>query len=384
MVVLPAASVLVSLVAVRSAGIGTWGAFVGAMVLAQLSAQIADFGSRDALMRAFSREPGAVGPRWRAAFVARLPLLLLGPPLFLAAGNDPATVLVLGTWMLGLFIARLHDGVVAFRRAFGFALGVEVAVVGLTLTSVIAAGSSLSVTGLLLVFTVAAWVRALALTARFEVLRPGPGWRWSPGELRRSWPFFGLGASGAIQSRVDLYVVAAVLPDAVLGTYQVLTGFVLLVQSLSAALLGPIVPALYRLGRAGVLRGARRLAAVGVVLATAGAAGAWMAMTRLYLVDVEPAAIVLAWLAMLPVYAYAPLVHLAFREKDERFVLGSTIAGIAVAGGGALLLAPALGLLGAIAAAATAQGSILALHIVRTRRRPEVARSSGAALEARP
>lgn len=366
---LPAASVLISLLAVRSAGIEVWGAFVGAMVLVQLCAQVADFGSRDALVRAFSREPGAVAARWRVAAVSRLPLLVLGPIMFLAAGNDPVLVGLLCAWLLALFVARLHDGVVAYRRAFGFALGVEGAAIALTLAVVLLTGAELSVTTLVVAYTLAAWIRALALSARFGVLRPGPGWRWSVMELRRSWPFFGLTFSGALQSRVDLYVVAVLLPDPVLGTYQVLTTLVLLVQSLSGALLGPIVPALYRLPRPGVLRGARRLAAVGALVATAGITGTWVAMTWLYHLPVEAATLAAAWLTMLPVFAYLPLIHLAFRDGDERTVLGANLAGIIVAGVGAIVLAPPFGVTGAMAAAAMAQLAILALHVTRTRRR---------------
>lgn len=365
---LPAASVVVSLLAVRGAGIDAWGAVVGAMVLVQLAAQIADFGSRDALVRAFSRDPGAVGERWRGAAASRTPLLLLGPALFLASGNDPAHVALLCAWLIALFVSRLHDGVVAYRRSFGFALGVEVAAVALTLTTVVAAGAALTVTVLLAAFTAAAWLRAIAMTARFEVLRPGPGWHGSSTELRRSWPFFGLTFSGALQSRVDLYVVAALLPDPVLGTYQVLTNLVLLVQSLAGALLGPIVPALYRLSRAGVLAGARRLSLLGVAVTAAGVTGTWATVTYLYHLGMEPASLAAAWVAMLPVFAYLPLIHLAFREGAERIVLAANLAGIGVAGLGTVALAPALGVTGAIAAAALAQVMILGIHVARTRR----------------
>lgn len=364
---LPAASVLISLLAVRSAGIDAWGAFVGAMVLVQLCAQVADFGSRDALVRAFSREPGSIGTRWRVAATSRVPLLALGPLVFVAAGNDPEVVALLSAWLLAQFVARLHDGVVAYRRTLGFALGVEAVAIGMTLGAVLVAGSALTVTGLLAVYAVAAWIRAIAMSTRFEVLRPGPGWIWSRVELRRSWPFFGLTFSGALQSRVDLYVVAALLPDPVLGTYQVLTNLVLLVQSLSGALVGPIVPALYRLPRPGVLRGARRMAGVGALVATAGISSTWVAMTWLYQLPVDAAALAAAWLAMLPVFVYLPLVHLAFRDGDERSVLVVNLAGIVVAGAGTIVLAPSLGVTGAIAAAALAQVAILALHVARTR-----------------
>jgi O-antigen/teichoic acid export membrane protein len=362
----PVASVLVSLVAVRAAGVDAWGAFVGAMVLVQLCAQVADFGSRDSLVRAFSREPGGVAVAWRRAAASRVPLLIVGPVVFVAAGNDPVAIGLMLAWLLGLFVARLHDGMVAYRRAFGFALGVEVAAVAITLTSVLIEGSALSVTGLLVTFAAMAWLRAILLAWRLGVLRPGPGWRPSRAELRRSWPFFGLTFSGALQSRVDLYVVAVLLPAPLLGTYQVLTGFVLLIQSLAGALAGPIVPALYRLRRAGVLRGTRRLGLAGLAVATAGAAGTWIAMTWLYHLDVDPATMAAAWVAMVPAFWYLSLIHLAFREGDERVVLVATCAGIAVAGVGAAVTIPAAGLTGAMAAAALAQVAILAIHGART------------------
>jgi O-antigen/teichoic acid export membrane protein len=82
---------------------------------------------------------------------------------------------------------------------------------------------------------------------------------------------------------------------------------------------------------------------------------------------VEPIAVVAAAVAMMPAFAYLPLVHLAFRDGDERAVLGVNIAGIIVAGGLAWVLIPPLGLTGAMTAAAVGQVSILALHLLRTR-----------------
>lgn len=374
---LPVLSVLVSLLAIRNAGVDTWGAFVGAMVLVNLCAQVADFGSRDALVRAFSREPGAMTVAWRTAAASRVPLLVVGPIVFVIAGSEPVAVALMVMWLLGQFTARLHDGLVAYRRAFAYSLGVEVSAVGLTLAAVALSGRAISVTLLLAAFTIAAWLRAAAMIRRFDALRPGPGWVASWAELRRSWPFFGLTFSGAVQSRVDLYVVAALLPAPMLGTYQVLTSFVLLGQSLAGALLGPIVPALYRLSRSGVLRGTRRLAFAGLAVATLGIAGTSVALDRLYGLSVPPGGLLAAWVAMLPAFAYLPLVHLAFRDGDERIVLAANLAGLGVAGVGALVLVPVLGLTGAMLASAAAQVAILALHLVRTVRRPDGSVAAG-------
>jgi O-antigen/teichoic acid export membrane protein len=365
----PVITVVVSLTAVRNVGVETWGAFVGAMILVQLSAQLADFGSRDALLPAFSRRPAGVARTWRGAVASRIPLLAIGPLVFLAAGNDPWRVLVLTAWLVALFLCRLHDGLVTYHRAFGFAVAMEIVAAIATLGVVVAVGAGLGVDLLLGTFAAVAWLRAVALGTRFGLLRAGPGWNASAGELRRSWPFFGLTFSGAIQSRVDLYVVAALSSAAQLGTYQVLTAIVLLVQSLAGALLAPVVPALHRLPRAGVLRGARRMAVVGCALATAGTVGLWLLMTSLFRLPVDAPTLAAAWLAMAPAYAYVALVQLAFREGDERAVLWVTLAGVAVAGLGAALTVPVMGLTGAILSAAVAQVGILAFHALRARSR---------------
>jgi O-antigen/teichoic acid export membrane protein len=199
------------------------------------------------------------------------------------------------------------------------------------------------------------------------MLRPGAGWRFDPAELRRSWPFFALTFSGALQSRIDLYVVAALLAPAEVGAYQVLTAVVLLVQSLSGALLNPVAPALYRAARPAVVAGARRLLAVGVLVCTAGTVALVVGVAWLYDLALTPGLLGLSWLAMLPAFGYLPLVYLAFREGDERVVVAANVIGILLSGALALALAPRLGLPGAMASAAAGQAAILVIHVVRTR-----------------
>ena len=49
---------------------------------------------------------------------------------------------------------------------------------------------------------------------------------------------------------------------------------------------------------------------------SAGILGTWVVITWLYHLAVPPAALFAAWVAMVPVYAYLPLIHLAFRDGD--------------------------------------------------------------------
>jgi O-antigen/teichoic acid export membrane protein len=364
---LPVASVVVSLLAVRTSGVETWGVFVGWMIVVQLAAQVADFGSRDALVRAFSRAPGHWEETWRTAIASRMALLAAGPVLFALTSADLPSVALMLAWLAALFLSRAHDSAVVYRRAYGWALAVELSVIGITIAGVLLAGAAATPFVLLFVFAAAAVVRAIAYVARFPLARIGPGWAIRLDELRRSLPFFLLTFSGALQSRVDLYVVALVLQPSALGGYQVLTSFVLLVQSLAGALLNPTVPALYRASREAVVAGTVRLLAVGLVLATGAAVTLWLLVGQLYDLALPPDLVVVSWLAMVPAFGYLPLVYLAFREGDERVVVLANVVGIMFSGALAFLLAPVVGLTGAMASAAAGQAAILGLHVMRTR-----------------
>jgi len=360
----PTAGVVVSLVAVQAAGIGVWGTFIAAMAVVRLWAQVVNFGCRDFLVRAFSADPAGLADRWQRNLAARAWLLLPGPLLFVAVGSSPARTVVMSAWLVAIVVAQSHDPLITYRRAFGFGLAVELLATGLTVVGVLVIGPSLTADHLIAISATAAVARAVILSLRFGVLAPAKVFRRPDlGELRASLPFFALTFSGAIQSRVDLYAVAALLPAAAVGEYALLTNFVLLVQSMAGALVAPQAPSLLRIGRGRVLLAAVRLLGLGVPLTVAGIGGTWIAMRILYDVTLETLPTAAAWLAMLPSYLYSPLVYLAFRDGRQRVVVAIALGATTVSLVGTLLLAPALGIGGAMLAAALAQLAIAAGHV---------------------
>jgi O-antigen/teichoic acid export membrane protein len=362
-----AASVVVSLLAVHFAGISTWGVFLGAMILVRLCAQVANFGTRDHLLGEFARDPGGMRVAWRRNVAARAWLLVLGPAVFLVAGADLPRAVAMTAWLVGLFVAQSYDSVVTYRRTFALAFRLEVGGTGLIAGLIVVRGTALTADDLILAFALVAVLKATALAVRFPSFRPIVGLPDIP-ELRRAWSFFMLTFSGAVQGRVDLYVVAVLLPPADLGAYGVLTNFVLLTQSLSGALLAPIVPLLYRLSRAGVWRSALRLFAMGVPVTLAAAALTLVCLELLYGIHPSPLTIVAAWAAMLPPFLFTPLVYYQFRRRRARLVVYGSFLGTAVSIAGTFALAPGLGIAGAMVAAALAQLSIAMFHVGLFRR----------------
>lgn len=362
-----AASVVVSLLAVHFAGIGTWGVFLAAMVLVRLCAQVANFGTRDHLLGEFAREPAQMQVGWGRNVAARAWLLALGPPVFLAAGADLPRAAAMTVWLVGLFVAQSYDSLVTYRRAFAFAFWLEVGGTALTCGAIVLRGAALTADDLILAFALVCGLKAAALAIRFSSFRP----RFGPpdlAELRGSWSFFMLTFSGAIQGRVDLYAVAVLLPAAELGAYGVLTNFVLLTQSISGALLAPVVPLLYRLPRARVWRGALRLFAIGVPVTLASATVTVICLDLLYGIHPSPLTMLAAWAAMLPCFLFTPLVYFQFRRGQARLVVYGSVLGTVISLAGTLALAPSLGIAGAMVAAALAQAGIAAFHVALFRR----------------
>jgi O-antigen/teichoic acid export membrane protein len=379
--VAPAASGVISLAAVRTAGVETWGGFLAAMVLVNLVAQVAAFGSREHLLRAFSRDPSGIRSAWQRNVAARAWLLLPGPCVFLAAGWSLGATALLVAWLAGVFVTRSHDPVIAYRRAFTVGLAIELGATAATTAAILALGGSLTVEALIAIHAAVAVGRAGILAAWFGVAAvPRRLPRLDIPELRAGWRFFALTFSGAVQSRVDLYVVAALLPAAALGEYGVLTGFVAIGQSLAAAVLTPIVPALYRLPRSRVVRVAVRTVAFGVPVTLAGTGAIWLGLELLYGIDLPRLAVAAAAAAMLPCFLYTPLVYLRFRDGREDAVIAISLLGLVVSLVGTLALAPQLGIAGAMLAAAFGQVAIAGGHVIltlRPRPRPAFASTPG-------
>jgi O-antigen/teichoic acid export membrane protein len=188
------------------------------------------------------------------------------------------------------------------------------------------------------------------------------------GFLRGAWPFFLLGLSGMVQSRVDLYVVNAFLQRGEVATYQVLTTMLIYVQTVSYVILSPFVKNLYRVPHATILKLSGRLFAVGALLLAPALLAVYGVLTGLYHFSLPPLALVAGGLLVLPSFCYLPIVYALYREQRQSEVLQTNIIGIGASLLLSVLLLPQFGMLGALTAGALAQWIMLAAYVLRSRR----------------
>jgi O-antigen/teichoic acid export membrane protein len=236
----------------------------------------------------------------------------------------------------------------------------------------LAARGRLATDALLAVFAVVTALQAGALLWRFRrQTLSGLGARLRrplrPGYFGAALPFFLLGLSGMLQSRVDLYVANALLPRAGVGHYQVVIGFLLYLQALANALLLPFVKSLYRVRAPAVPLLAARLGLAGLAVVPPSILGLRWLLGMLYGVELPAAAWVWGGLLAWPAYLYLPLVYWLYRLNRPGVVLGLNLLGTAVSAGLSLYLMPRVGIGGGLAAAAAAQWAMLGAYLLLAR-----------------
>lgn len=369
----PVFGIVVSLLVVRLASVELWGAFVDVMIWVQLAAMVVGWGSKEYLLRAFSRQPAQIPALWQANLVTRL-ALLLPVGLSLALLGWPAALWLQAlAWLAALFVAGSHDAVVVYRRAFVLAAGIELAATALTVGGVLAMRAGLTVETLTAIFGLAAALRAVALSIAFRgdvwtgffALCRGAGRRlWQPANLRQAFPFFALGLSGMLQSRIDLYSVNFFLTPQDVGAYQVFSSFLLYVQSLAAFILTPFLKGVFRLGYDAIARVSARLFLFGLLIIGPALLLIWGILTFLYHLPLPALFYILGALYVLPIYYYLPTIYALYKAERQGAVLAVNLCGLAANLALNSVLLPRVGLVGAILSATVVRWGVFSFYLV--------------------
>ncbi len=365
----PLFSPVVSVLVVRLAGVGLWGEYVRVLVVAQLVSHIVVWGNKDYLLREFARRPATLAAAWQTSVFTRLALLAVAGVALAFFGYGPARWLLVAALSVVLTVAQAFEVFVLYRRDFVFGLVVEVLTVALLAGPILVLRSALTLEALLLTFIAANLVEAgvYAWRYRAEVGARRVG-RFDLGWLRRAWPFFLLGFSGLLQSRVDLYAVSSWLPRELIGHYQVYTNLMIYLQSVAAFVLVPFVKSLYRLSYRTLLGLSPKLGLVGLAVVAVGVPVAAVALRYVYALDFAPPFLVVGALFVLPIYFYLPIIYALFKVDKALWVVAANVLGSGLNLALNAWWLPPLGALGAACASAVTQWALLLVYVLWSRR----------------
>ncbi|MCL4263296.1 MAG: polysaccharide biosynthesis C-terminal domain-containing protein [Anaerolineae bacterium] len=362
---LPIFSIIVSYLVVKRASVELWGEFVQVMIFVQLGAHIINWGNKEYLLREFSRSPAQIATVWQSSLFTRFVLLAPFCVVLAIADFSASLTLFMVLWTAALVLFQSYDVFVVYHRDFLFAMFVEV--VGLLVMAMMVYiwDKNTTVLGLTALFAVVFAAKALVLTGRFRASvhasamgrqQSGVGYgRFQPTYFSLALPFFLLGLTGMLQSRIDLYSVNYFLPNTEVGQYQVFINLMIYIQAISAFILVPFIKSIYRLNSRAILKMSTRLFALGCILVVPMLALAYFTIKVIYGFELPSAMFLLGGLFVIPIYFYLPVIYALYKTNRQWQVIWVNLFGLGVNLGLNLLLVPRLGMVGAMMGSAVAQ-----------------------------
>jgi O-antigen/teichoic acid export membrane protein len=366
----PVFNVVISMLVIRWRSPELWGAVVDVVVVAQLAAHIIAFGNKEHLLRLFSTDDGDGPAAWASSLRTRTSLL--GPAAVVAAvaygrwgqGWALATVAPCIVWIVGQALLQSLDVAVLFHKRFGRQIAVEVAGTATVLVVLLSSLERLDAPLILWLLATVTTAKAIVLRLWFLDVLPIQSPQLRPGLLRESMAFFLLGVSGLLGSRVDLYCVAALLPDGEVARYQVLMNMLLYLQALSNLILLPFVREVYGMQLPKIRALSVRFLGLGAVLCAGGVAGVWVVMTHGYQLPISRTLLALGYGYALQMYLALPLVYGLYKAGRERLVLHANVVSVVLNFAGNMVMIPVMGIEGALLSSFVVQATVALVYLV--------------------
>jgi O-antigen/teichoic acid export membrane protein len=355
-IALPVYGLLFSVLVIRFCSDLLWGQYVIVTLGVSLGVHLLTWGNKEYLLRSFSLHPAESENNWRKNLFTRCLLLGFIPlvPVVYPVSTD--TFLVISIWIVAKFIYQSYEVIVVYQNKFFTTLMIESLSI-VIVSAVILTADNIGLKELLYISAGTDLLKALLITLYFR--------RQFPLKIKgatidlkifvRALPFFLLGFTGLLQSRMDQLCVNYYLSGKEIARYQVFVNFLLYLQAGSGFILIPFVKNIYRLPLAILKKLAARLFAASLLLVPVGIGAVYVAITCLYKLQLSLLQYSIGALFALPIFYYSPLIHYLFRQGRQNTVLVVVVSGIVLNLAAALFLIPQYGITGALVGAMFSQ-----------------------------
>lgn len=361
---LPVLNISVSLLVIRFTSVDLWGKFVYILIIVNLTNHILMWGNKDYLLKEFGKAAGRIIEKWQSCLKSRSILLPFFIPVLFFFNFPLIAKMLIFLWVFFSLFYNSFDVVVVYRQKFVFSVLMEISVLAFLIASVIAFRDLINIDFLLILFAASTLVKSLILIYYFRLdLFSRYLAKFDLQMLVAALPFFMLGLSGMLQSKIDLYSVAYFLNEKDVGSYQVIINLLIYVQTFSYVILIPFIKNVYRLPLEKMQLISRRLFAAGVGIAVPALVIVYFVLTLLYQIKISAAFLLCSALFILPIFYYLPKIYTLFKNEYQNKVLLINIFGIFANLILNIILISSFGMIGAIAASAAAQWIMLIAYL---------------------
>lgn len=295
-----------------------WGGFVREMLLVNLLAHVLQWGNKEHLVRFFSKDSLKISDSFYKNLATRL-LILIPFVLFLFFISDTIYKgCLLSLWLLGLFFYQSSDSLVVYTKKFSLQVFAEILSL-IIMIIYLFTRKNISLKELIFIFVVAVWIKVLIMG--FKLFPRIRSFKVDFKELLITLPFFMIGLSGLLQSRIDQYIIALYSEKEVVGTYQIFLSAFILIQALSAIIIIPFNKYLYRININLFNQIHQKIVWLGIVSVIVCSVVFIFALKHFYLIEINKIYYLVGALFAFPAFIYVPIIYMFYRVEKEKEVM---------------------------------------------------------------
>lgn len=300
-----------------------WGDFVDYLLFFLIVSLISNWGSKTFLMRAFSQNPKNIVTDWQALFMARLPICMLCViSVFFFFEFHLALFMII--WVVSAFVYHSFFSIIFYNREYEKMIAVEMLSFLALLFLVYLQRENLSSFVLVQSYAIHVFVKALLAIIFYPLFFNFRSFRINSKLLWVSFPFFLLGISGFLQSKIDIYAYSFYYDGKPLGEYQIISGFFIFSQSMVMLLIFPYVKNIYRMSTKSIDIIRKNSAIYGFALNSIVVVSIYFALL-LFDIKLSIIQVILGFMIGYPCYIYTLDILLLFKTHKEYFVIKISI-----------------------------------------------------------
>ncbi len=314
----PAFNFLIVVFGVKVFGKTDWASLINVMLWVFFISFMLGWGNRDHLLRKYSQEPGQMYHAFFSNFLSRsllLPFALLLLLFFPVHISLWAIVLVVLT-----FTYASLSTLVVYHQKFSAQLVAEIVAFGIIFGSIFYV-ETFDLETFLQLYALAILVKLCILSVQLNFWKESFSATLSIQEFKAGLPFFILGLSGWLMSKVDIYVVDFYLEKSQLSEYQLLITAFLMLQALAAYMTIPFTKHVYRVSDEVVQKMKYKLYAAAFPLTILGGFAIWFVMEYFVKLGFTYEYYVVGGLIALPCYFYTLNIMELMKNHKERTII---------------------------------------------------------------
>lgn len=323
-VVTPLLSIGFSFVVVNYFSKQLWGEFVEYLLLFFIASSIYNWGNMTYLMRSFSQNPKNMIQEWQELFSVRaLICLTFTIVVFLIYPLDNAFYLAL--WLMSAFVYNSFFSVIFYNRDYLKNIIVEIIGFLVLLSLIYYFKEQMSILLLIKVYAISITVKAITTIFLYLKFFQFQNIYFNLKVLRLSFPFFLLGISGFLYSKIDIYIYSFFYKGAALGEYQIISVLLVFSQSVATMLVFPYVKNIYRLPDKSILSLKKFIVIRGFFLNLIVISFFYFILILFFNIHLSLLQFCIAICIGFPSYIYSIHVFYLFRKKRENMVVKANI-----------------------------------------------------------